>query len=414
MRARDKAIIATAVRRHGPLSRVEIVSLAQLRPATISHLVRELLDEGTLEEAGLSDNPTGRKQTLLRVNERAGAIVALDFDAESVVAAVLDLHPRILGHPVREQTDLSGGVDALAAQLIRCARQAIENHGGSWHSVKGIGVGDPGIVDAKAGISVVASTIDFWRGVHLRERLELEFGLPVIVGNNTRNKALAERKSATNPGCRDMIFVEYGTGIGAGIVSGGNLLEGHRWAAGEFGHTHIVENGPPCKCGSFGCLEAIAGISALEGRIRGAIREGGHSQCLEMAEGEVEKITGWMVLEGAAKGDKMAAAIVEDLGNSLGLGIANLVNLFNPEIVILDQRLGLAGEALLDQIKRVVRRQALSHGAEALSYEFGKLGIEAGIIGAGLLVLEQIFEVPLLKPPAFLTAGFSRKVASRP
>ena len=134
-----------------------------------------------------------------------------------------------------------------------------------------------------------------------------------------------------------MIYVEYGrTGIGAGIVIDGKLFYGAGYVAGEFGHTHMVEDGPACKCGSFGCLEAIAGASALRSRIRRAIAEGGTSSALALAGGDVSKITGWTVLEAAGHGDKICAEIVEQAANYLGAGLANLVNLFNPAVIVID------------------------------------------------------------------------------
>lgn len=402
MRERNKAVIFDVVRRFGPLSRVEIHGLTQLRQASISLLTRELILEGRLREAGFSNNPTGRKQILLQVNEDAGAIIAVDFDAESVTAAVLDCRPGIQGRVMAEPTHLAGGVEGLLRQLFSCARQALAEAHIDPARVLGIGVGDPGLVDQREGLSVLSSTIDFWRDVPLARHFEQEFGIPCVAANNTRAKTVAERMLGAGDRADDMIFVEYGRGIGAGIISGGRTLQGSRWAAGEFGHTHITENGPPCSCGSFGCLEAIAGIGALETRVKRAIHQGGFSHCLAMAGGDVEQVTGWHVLEAAKQGDKMSAALVEELGTSLGLGLANLVNLFNPSLIVLDQRLEAAGDLLLDQITRTVRRQALAHATEQLQFRFSALGSGAALLGAGLMMLDALFEVPELKPPRFL------------
>ena len=158
-------------------------------------------------------------------------------------------------------------------------------------------------------------------------------------------------------------------------------------------------------------LEAIAGVTALEMRLRKAMAEGGYSRCLEIAQGDASRIDGWTVLNAARLGDKLSVAIVEDLGKYLGLALANLVNLLNPSIVVLDYRLEAAGDALLDHISRVVRMQALSHATEDLVFRFGKLGSEVGILGAGLLITERIFEVPLLKPPRFIIDGVTPSAA---
>jgi predicted NBD/HSP70 family sugar kinase len=222
-------------------------------------------------------------------------------------------------------------------------------------------------------------------------------------------KAIAERTLGAGAMADDMIYVEYGkTGIGAGIISGGKLMHGATHAAGELGHTHMIEEGPACKCGSFGCLEAIAGAAAIQSRIRKAIADGGGSEVLALAGGDPANVSGWMILSAANAGDKACAAIVEQATNYLGLGLANLVNLFNPSVLVLDQRLQLAGQGLLDQVTKVVKRQALSYSTKDMKIVFGKLGSEASVRGAGSIALEKHFEIPALKPPRFMIESLSK------
>jgi N-acetylglucosamine repressor len=409
MAERDKVLIAALIRRKRQLSRIEIHRLTNLRPATVSKLTKELLEEGRIEEAGRSDNPTGRKQVLLRSNREFGFIIAVDFDAEHVRAALVDLEPRVRGPVVQEPTVLDLGKDGLIAQLLRCTHRAIESSGIARDKVLGIGVGDPGLVNACEGVSIVASTIEFWQQVPLRQIFENEFAMFTLIANNTRAKAVAERSLGAGASSEDMIFVEYGRGIGCGIVTGGRLLEGSRWAAGEFGHTHVTEDGPACRCGSFGCLEAIAGIGALEASVRRAISQGGFSQALSLAGGEIGQLTGWHVLEAARDGDKMSVALVEGVSTYLGLGLANLANLFNPSLIVLDKRLCLAGDRFLEQIKRVVQRQALGHVTETLQFRYATLGDEAGLLGPALLVLEHIFEMQPAHPVSRISKTVSRR-----
>jgi len=401
VREKDKAVILATVRRFGPLSRVGIHHLTLLRPASISLLVRELLKEGHLQVVGPANNLMGRKQVLVRINEESGAVIAVDFDEEFVDAALLNLHPEIKAS-VREATNLSEGVDGLVHQLFTCVHRLIQRTGVEKSRILGMGVGVPGLVNTRTGSVIMSSTIEFWNQVPLKQLFDREFDFPAVVENNSRTKAMAERVLGAGGMAEDMIYAEYGKGIGSGIIVRGKVLHGGRFSAGEFGHTHIMEDGPACRCGSFGCLEAIAGLGALEARIRKALAEGGPSKCLELAEGDPAKITGWMVLQAARMGDKLSRAIVQELGGYLGLGLANLVNLFNPSVIVLDYRLESAGEELLDQIRRTIRLQALSHSSEELVLRFGKLGSELGVLGAGLLVTEKVFEIPLLKPPWFL------------
>jgi predicted NBD/HSP70 family sugar kinase len=390
------------VRRFGPISRVGIRNLTHIRQATISLLVNELLSESRLKVVGHAANPTGRKQVMLSVNEESSFVIGLDFDEEFVDVALLDLHPRVK-QTLRERTNLSGGLDSLLRQLFAVVDHLICTSGVDASAMHGIGLGVPGLVNHRTGTVIMSSTtIDFWKDIEIRRIFEEKFGISIAVENNSRTKAIAERVLGAGDAAEDMIYVEYGKGIGSGIIVGGRILRGHSYSGGELGHTHIVEDGPACKCGSFGCLEAMASINAIEVRLRKALAEGGYSRCLELVEGDESKLTGWMVLEGARMGDKLCIAMVEELGQNLGLAMANLVNLFNPAVVVVDARLEMAGERLLDQIGRIVQMQALSYATSDLAFRFGRLGSSVGVLGAGLLITEALFEIPVLKPPRFL------------
>jgi len=400
-RERDRSVIEALVWKYGPLSRAEIRQLTHLRWSVISALVRELLDEDKLREVGRSANPKGRKQTLLQLSEDRGFIAVVKFDSEEVSAAVTSLFPRIKSK-VAEATCTRAGVKGLLDQLFSCTRAAIQQAGIAPEKVLGIGVADPGLVNVREGISLLSSTLDFWKNVPLKKLFEEQFGIPVILESNTRAQALAERVLGAGANADDMVYVEYGKGIGAGITAGGRTVWGHDWVAGEFGHIPMVENGPPCTCGSFGCLEALVGLSAIEARCRNAVQEGSNSRALELANGKTEDITGWTVLQAAKLGDKTCMAIVEELAKYLGLGISTLVNLFNPSIVVLDSRLALAGDAFLAQIEYAVKKQALGPSTANLQFRFAELGSDACLLGAALNVLEKVFEIPALKPPRFM------------
>lgn len=343
----------------------------------------------------------GRKQILLKHNEEFRFAVGIDFDDEMVSAGIMDLHPRIHA-TVSEPTRLEGGREGLLRQLISCARQAIAKARLKPGSLLGIGIADPGLVDAREGVTIFSSMIEFWRDVPLRQIFEREFGVPALVETRTRAKTVAERLLGSGEMRENMIYIDYGSGIGAGILLEGKLLFGEGYAAGEFGHTHVSEDGPVCKCGSYGCLEAIAGLRAVEVKIRKAISEGGATRALEMAQGDPSRISGWTVLRAAQLGDKVSSNILAEIGGYLGLGLANLANLFNPSMIVLDRRLALAGQGLIDQMMRIVRRQALTYVSEGMEIRFGRLGDDAGLLGIGLLILDRHYEIPALKPPRFL------------
>lgn len=399
---RDKSIIEAAVRRFGPISRVQIHQLTNLRRTTVSALVRQLLEEGKLAEAGRADNRLGRKQVLLRINETRGYIAAIEFDDERVVAGLLDLSPCIV-YRTEEPTDCREGMDGLVRQLKSCVRKVLRQGTVSPGSLVGIGVADPGFVNSRQGVTLTSSIIDFWKNVPLRRIFEEEFGVPTLVESRTRAKTIAERMRGAGEELDNLVYVDYGTGVGAGIVVDGRLLYGQDCGAGELGHMHVFKGGPACRCGSIGCLEAIAGAAAIKARMRKALGEGAVSEALSLAGGRPEGISLWMILSAARSGDKIASNIVADITQYLGLALANLVNLFNPSAVILDKSLEVAGEGLLDQIRQVIRRQALTSSSEHLALMFGKLGDDCGLLGAALVVLGKHFEIPAFRPPNFMT-----------
>lgn len=403
MPERDKHVIEAVVRRFGPLSRSRIHELTGVRSSATSVLVRELIDEGRLRETGRAPNRkrTGRKEVLLSLNEDYRHIAAVEFDEETVTAGVLNLRPAIRA-VVSEPANTREGAEGLAGQLVRCTRKALAEAGLKAGALMGVGVADPGLVDSRRGVTVLSSTIDFWNQAPLKSLFEREFGVPAVVESKTRAKAMAERVLGAGGMRENLVYVDYGVGIGAGLILDGKLLHGETGAAGEFGHTLAVRGGPACKCGSYGCLEAVAGARAVEGRMRRAIAEGGSSLALAAAGGNPERITAWMVLEAASKGDKIAANIMAEVAGHLGLGLANLVNLFNPSAVVLDSRLKAGGQELLDEVKTAVRRQALAYSTKRIAIRFAELGSGAGILGLALIFLERHFEIPVLRPPRFM------------
>ena len=398
---RDKHVVEAVVRRFGPISRARIHELTRIRPSATSQIVRELLSDGRLVQDGVEESTLGRKSVLLRLNEEYGSVVGVEFDDECVTAGVTDLHPKIR-HICTEPPVLNAGTEGLVRRLIGITRRALAEAGVSSAALVGIGVADPGLVDSRRGVAVTSSTIPFWREVPLKAIFEREFGAPTLVETRTRAKAVAEREEDTASGTDGMIYIDYGAGIGAGLFVDGRLIYGQGSAAGEFGHTHIVEDGPACNCGSFGCLEAIAGIRAVEARARRAISEGGSTEVLKMAGGDPARVTGWMVFEAAARGDKISSHLMAEVARYLGLGIANLINLFNPGVVVLDARLRRAGDELLDQITGVVRRQALRESAEQVQIRYARLTEGAGVLGVARMTLAKHFEIPAFKLPPFL------------
>jgi N-acetylglucosamine repressor len=396
---RDEHLVEYVVRRFGPISRARIHELTQIRPSATSQIVRQLLDAGRLVEDGVENGRLGRKGALLRLNEESRCVACLQFDDETITAGVANLRPSITKTRT-DATPLNGGAEALTRQLIRTLKACLR--GVPSESVIGIGIADPGLVDSRRGVVLSCSTIPFWREIPLKEIFDKEFGIPATVDTHTRAKAVAERDSSGAETRETMFYIDYGAGIGAGLVTDGRLMYGQTSGAGEFGHMHVVDSDTACNCGSYGCLEAVAGLRAVEARVRRAVADGGKTEVLQMAGGDPSRINGWMVFEAASRGDKIAGNTVAAVGRHLGLGIANLVNLFNPGAVVLDWRLRTAGGALLDEIQATVKLQALREFTANLEIRYATQGGDAGILGMARMVLDEHMAVPAWKLPLFL------------
>jgi predicted NBD/HSP70 family sugar kinase len=386
----DKHDIEVLVRARGPISRVGIYEQTKLRRSTISLLTRELLGEGHLIEVGRFDNPIGRKQILLQINPNYGFLVGVEFDDKQMTAGLMDLQPTVLS-TFTEATVLEHGQQGLIDQILAAIRRTIKSSGRPVSELLGIGIADPGLVNTRSGVTASCSTIDFWSDVPLQAAIEQEFKVPTLVESKTRAKTIAERMLGGGEKQPNMIYVEYGTGIGSGVVVDGHLLYGQDCGAGEIGHTNIVRGGPTCKCGSNGCLEAVAGARAIEAHARKALSEGVSSQVLAMAQGDPAQITSWMVFEAAAAGDKLCSNILSEISEDLAIALGNLVNLFNPSVIVLDRRLQLMGDEFLTLLSRNIRSHALSASAQSLQVRFAHLERDTSLLGVGLEVLEKHF-----------------------
>lgn len=282
----------------------------------------------------------------------------------------------------RLRTDSAASPQRILDDLAGLAKRAAEGA-----EISALGIAMPGLVDPRTGRNAFAGNLH-WQDISVRDELEHRLGIPVAVENDANAAALGEYCHGTAAGLDDFVFVSLGTGIGGGIFSGGRLITGCRGAAGEVGHMIIRAEGPPCTCGARGCLEALAGGWAITRDARAALARG-ESTVLSVWAAQGRELDVKTIYEAAAAGDLVAEQI---LGNSLhwlGLGVANLVNLLNPELVVLGGGLSLMGEPLLAAVVRQIGRYAMPVQKEAARIALSQLGDRAGVMGAVELARRQ-------------------------
>jgi glucokinase len=246
----------------------------------------------------------------------------------------------------------------------------------------GIGVGAPGPLDREQGIVLVAPNLG-WKDFPLRERIQSRLHLPTTLDNDANCATFGEWWQGAARGGRNVVGLTIGTGIGGGLILDGALYHGSSDMAGEVGHTTIDLNGRHCKCGNYGCLEAYASGPAIATRAREVlVREEGESMIPLMVNGKFDDITAQIVYDAASEGDQVANEIVRDTARYLGAGIANLLNIFNPDIVVVAGGVTAAGDALFVPLRAEVRRRAFSPAVRAVRIVAGELPGTAGVVGA--------------------------------
>ncbi|HEX6401307.1 MAG TPA: ROK family protein [Actinomycetota bacterium] len=251
-----------------------------------------------------------------------------------------------------------------------------------------IGVGAAGLVDVHRGV-IVFSPNFIWRDVALRGRLAERFGLPVTVDNDATAAAWAEVRLGAAVGARNVLLVTVGTGIGGGIVMDGSIVRGAHGFAGEIGHIVVEPGGPWCGCGNRGCWEQVASGQALEREGVRVLLEHPRSPLARLAGGDPDRVTGELVVRAAAEGDEAAAGVVHDVGRRLGEGIAGLVNVLDPEVVVIGGGMAAVGAPLLGPMRESYLATVEGRSARPdVPIVPASLGNDAGAIGAGLLALE--------------------------
>ena len=253
--------------------------------------------------------------------------------------------------------------------------------------IQGIGFDFPGQVDCKTGVVKLAPNIPGWVNVPIAQMIEEEFNIPTRIDNDVRCAALGELKFGAGRGCENFICITVGTGIGSGIVINGKVVRGASNAAGELGHIKLqMQGGPICGCGDTGCLEAFASGPSIVAMAQDYIRGGKSTKFREMAAAEGGEITPYMVAKAAEAGDPVAKRIFEIVGEYIGIGLTSVINLLNPEKVIIGGGVAEAGDLLFDPIRRTIKERAMVVAGEAVEIVPAELGNSAGVIGASMLI----------------------------
>jgi predicted NBD/HSP70 family sugar kinase len=366
----------------GANNRLDISQHTGLSSATVTNIIAELLAEGSIIESGSAESQGGRPRAILTINAAHGYFVGVDVGENQIRVELFDLTLHQLGDTqiqavtsLREPEVVIDHIAAGIESLITASQIKREQ-------VLGVGMGVPGMVDQSTAVSVFAPSIG-WRNVPLQAMLVQRLPYPVFLDNGAKAMAQAEALVGAGRGIQHFAAVLVGTGVGAGIITDGALYRGATNSAGEWGHTKMVLDGRACRCGSAGCLEAYVGAPALLARWR----EQNPGAALS-AVSEEEAILA-LVMKAAA-GDAPAVHLLQETTHYLGLGIANLINLINPQHIMLGGWVGLRiGPLIMPELRRVVEWYALQSPFDAVTLDLCQLGQDAVALGAATLPLEH-------------------------
>ncbi|GAB7050971.1 ROK family transcriptional regulator [Catenuloplanes indicus] len=379
VRRANRSVLLSSLYRSGPVSRHELAQVTALSQASVSNLIGEMVAEGLVEEAGSVDSDGGRPRILLRVAPGFGHVIGADVGETRVQVELFDLAMTPLAkaeYPILATRPAPGDVlDCLRDGLTSVITQGGVDPG----TVLGLGVAVSGVVGSDAVVH--AQTLG-WDGVPLGAMLREITGIPVLVDNGAKTLGQAEMWFGAGRGARHAVVALVGSGVGAAVIADGASYRGAHSSAGEWGHTPIVYGGRACRCGAQGCLEAYIGAESVIDRYRTANRN-------RPAPGADEESALAAVL--AASGTKAGAQVLADTAGYLGAGLATLVNLFNPERIVLGGWAGLAlGQALLPQIREATARHALRRPFEQVTIELCQLGPDAVAMGAATLPVARL------------------------
>lgn len=377
----NRSIIVDLVRRGGRISRTELARRSKLTKPTVSTIIFELLDEGVVREVGFGESVAGggRPARLLEFNDARSAYLGLHFGVRATTVAVADARgtirlvrgrPSVHGEPAQTMR----AIRPLVAEALHAAKVPRTR-------VEGAGATVPGLVDHESGVCVLAPNLG-WRDFPLRDALADELNVPVVVNNHTQAAAVAEGRLGAARGARSYVWVYVGSGVGSGVVIDGRIFYGQSGFSGEIGHCPVVEDGPPCACGRRGCLEAVASTMAIGRAVEEAIARN-ETTTLRPDGGGIDAA---VLATAAAAGDAVAARILAQTGEHLGRGISFLLNVLNPEMIVLGGSVAAAGEALLREVRASVARHALLPRGVAIVPS--ALGDKAELTGAVLLAME--------------------------
>ncbi|MFC1918912.1 ROK family protein [Chloroflexota bacterium] len=321
-------------------------------------------------------------------DNRDTMLLGVDLGGTKILTAVANAQGEMLSRD-HSVTPAKEGQQAIVKSILESIGRALNQAHLDAADLTAVGVGAPGLSDPETGILFTSPHLPGWTDVPLRDIIEKELGKKVFLINDANAAAVGELYFGAGKGARNFIYVTVSTGIGGGIIIDGKIFTGSAGLAGELGHMVIDDEGPPCNCGNRGCWEALASGTALAGEAKHRIKDGAATAILQLAGGCLEKINAETIHKAAQAGDNLAAELIARNAYYLGVGLANLINIFNPEVIVIGGGLSNIGDMLLKPAFEEAGRRAFERAYQAVHFARAGLGGNSGVLGAAAFALEK-------------------------
>jgi glucokinase len=322
------------------------------------------------------------------LENRESFILGVDLGGSKILTAVTDSQGNMLSRD-HSITPATKGPEVVIQAILESAGRALDQAGIVTSELGAIGIGAPGISNPETGIVFTSPNLPGWHNVSLRDIIEKELGKKAFLINDANAAALGELYFGAGRGAHNFIYITISTGIGGGIIINGELYSGACGTAGEIGHMTIDDNGPLCNCGNTGCWEMLASGSALAREARYRIIEGARTSILDYAGRDMEKVTAQVIHNAAEHGDALARKLIAQTGYYIGVGVANLINIFNPELIVIGGGLSNIGDMLLGPAFKVAGERAYKKAYHAVRFATAELGQDSGVLGAAAFALRE-------------------------
>lgn len=314
--------------------------------------------------------------------------IGIDLGGTNIKGCIFDENFNVV-YEQRLSTEADKGSQHVLNRIYKLINMMLINGGLANSDITSMGIGVPGLLDINKGISMFSPNFSNWENVPIVKWFEERLHIPVFIDNDVRVNLYGEWHLGAGKGCKNVVLLTLGTGLGSGIVMDGHVLYGATGSAGEIGHMNMYREGRPCKCGSSGCLGRYVSALGMLCTLKEKIRSGRHSVICEWVHDNLSEITAKMVSEAYDLGDVVAIETLHETGEILGFGLVNVINLYNPEIIIIGGGMAAAGERLLKKTREIINSHALKIPNEKCTITTALLGDAAGMIGAAIYAKQK-------------------------